>query len=815
MNLAKLEPTKELCVFFVCTENEIINEDLESTLSNYLNTQPSSKYKIDLYLYLNKVIDKSKVGHIKERISKNIFVNKVEFYSLDLSEHRDVFWYPWSKMPKPYTLPEYGYTSGANVLFYESIDDMMNKEEGYKNFLMLEADSEPLCKNWFDILVNYCKKNKFEIAGSTYKGDQQVHKESKYKDHLNGIALYRNNEKLKKILKGGREVIKKELPKSGFLNFDVANYIFYKRNEGDFGYKNISHIVNVSDPRDSFMSNDLILEKNPEAVIVHKKKTSERKKVDPSIFHKNGLKDIPVCILNQYCGSEYIKSTNLEIARELSKKDFIYSMPVCFKIKTPLNSHIYINCICKEKLLSFPNNFFENIDGDIREINFFNFAKVFENNYIHPISILVDIRFSKKIDISLWDHFHSLLFVIKRSPYTFSFWKDIFDLASSHFNKHEIKNFHQKIQGPNRENALKNFMKKDFESNFFLNSFFEDSLYNIKDEEINELVNSINIFDITLIDQVTWIIYKQTYDFDVSNIPFKRIRHNPSIDKLIIDKNSLDPKILNYIQNKHSIYENIYNKCVFKKLEEPQQKTGELNKIPLIISPDKEVFDCCESSLLNYFSEIKGSGVIQTVELEDMKGCSVIASCKTPRKKKISSELMLNKINQEDLAPLCFFIQPKDFKKNYKTTFRQLQSLLSEIGLNTSNNILSLNPASRASIRNWDLDFLRENKNEISPIIRFFSDAKSKDPITFYEYDIFIDFIRDNEIKVSTCWNVKNDFKKILEPIYGLVFEPHFLKNEKNIKEKNKLPEDVLKEININSQWERKFISNIKDFCVL
>ncbi len=814
MNFKKLAPTKDLCVFFVCTENEIINEDLESTLSNYLNTQPSSKYKIDLYLYINKVIDKDKVKCIKERISKNVFVNKVEFYSLDLSEHRDVFWYPWSKMPRPYELPEYGYTSGANVLFYESIDDMMNKKEGYKNFLMLEADSEPLCNNWFDVLLDYCRNNTFEIAGSVYKGDQQVHKESKYKDHLNGIALYRNSEKLKTILKGGQEVIKKELPESGFLNFDVANYIFYKRNEGKFDYKNTSHIVNMSDPRDSLTSNDLIIEKNPEAAILHKKKSSERVKVDPSVFHQNELKDIPVCVLNTYSGSEYVKSISLEIIRELSKSDSLYPIPICFKIKTRLNSHIYINCLCKEKILSFPNNFFENIDGDVREITFFNFAKIIENNYTHSVSILVDIRFSKKIDISLWDHFNQILFLLKRSPYTFSFWKGLFDLASSQYSKYEIKTFHQKIKEPKRSNAFKNFLQKDFESDFFLNSFFEGSLYDFEDEEINELITSINMFDITLIDQVIWVIYKQTYEFDVSEMSFKGIRHNPTVDKIIINKEDVDIKTLVNIQKKHSIYENIYNKYVFKKIKEPKQETEIQNEVPLIISPDKEVIDCCKSSFIEYFST-KEEKTIEIIELEDLQGCSIMAYCRKPQERIISAELMLSKVHQGDLAPLSFFIEPKHFEENYTNTFYQLLFFLLDMNLKASSNMLFLDPISRASIRNWDLDFLRENKKEISPMIRFFTNVKSGDPVTFYQYDIFTDFIRNNKIKASTCWNLKNDFKKILEPIYGLVFEPHFLKKEYFTEKKGDLTEEIKKEVNIPSQWERKFIFLIKKFCVL
>ena len=567
MKLGKLSSTNKLCVFFICTENEIINEDLESTLCKYLNKTPSVKYKIDIYLYVNKVIENNKISRIRKRIKSNPLVNKIEVYSLDLPESIDVFWYPWGCMPKPRAMPELGYTSGANTLFYESIEDMMNKKECYENFLMLEADSQPLVENWFDILIEYCQKNSFEIAGSTYKGRQQIHKQSRFKEHLNGVALYRNNSKLKNILKGSREVIKNELPQTGYLNFDIANYIFYKRNELKYEYKKMDHIINMSDPKDSIITEKEVLEENPKGVILHKKKNEKEQEIDFKIFKKTNLKDIPVCMLSEHCGSEYIKSVNIEILKLLSKKDFQYSKPVCFRITTSSNSHIYINSICEEKITTYPKSFFKNIGKNIQDINYINFAKIFENRHVYPISILIDSRYCSKLDLSLWDQFKALIHLVERSPYIFCFWKDLIDLASSQFAKYEINNFHAYLEEPYRSSFFNDFMEKRFESNSFFKAFFEQNVNSIDDEKINKLLSHFNIFDINLIDEVLASIYKQTYNSNIESINFNEINHNPTINKIIKSENDLEDET-GMIYEKHSLYKNIYNRTVIKTIVE-------------------------------------------------------------------------------------------------------------------------------------------------------------------------------------------------------------------------------------------------------
>ena len=113
-----------------------------------------------------------------------------------MSQEEDCFWYPWSfsQKIKPKDKPELGYTSGANLLFYDSIDMMF--ETDYKDFLMLECDTKPMRKNWFDVIHSYCQKHSFEIAGSTYKGSASWHSDSEYKDHINGVAIYRNSKVL-------------------------------------------------------------------------------------------------------------------------------------------------------------------------------------------------------------------------------------------------------------------------------------------------------------------------------------------------------------------------------------------------------------------------------------------------------------------------------------------------------------------------------------------------------------------------------------------------------------------------------------------
>ena len=60
----KLSYTKKMSVFFVCTNREFEERDLETCIFQFLNKTPSSKYKFDLILCFNKILEQDSLDHL-------------------------------------------------------------------------------------------------------------------------------------------------------------------------------------------------------------------------------------------------------------------------------------------------------------------------------------------------------------------------------------------------------------------------------------------------------------------------------------------------------------------------------------------------------------------------------------------------------------------------------------------------------------------------------------------------------------------------------------------------------------------------------
>jgi hypothetical protein len=153
----------------------------------------SDKY---FYNFINQIVKKTPKEHTKD-ISFKIFINKssslipkeavaslkqvfefVDVINLNLEKHEDL--YLKRDLPTKEPLPELGYLSGPNKMFYDAIKVCSE----YNTTLLLETDCL-LGKNWLHRINDYIRtSNGFWISGSMYDGNANF--EKYMKSHING-----------------------------------------------------------------------------------------------------------------------------------------------------------------------------------------------------------------------------------------------------------------------------------------------------------------------------------------------------------------------------------------------------------------------------------------------------------------------------------------------------------------------------------------------------------------------------------------------------------------------------------------------------
>lgn len=222
----------------------------------------------DLFIFVN-ASSKSFEKYIKEKKLKYDF--NIYFVNLNLNSSEDVYdksFHPFN----PTEITPYSLTSGPNILFFESLNYLIDYPIKYKSFLLLETDVE-LIDGWISTFLTFVNNNNFVIAGSKYKGDNAYHKNLSYREHLNGVAIYKNSKQLKKILdKSEKFLLRKVSHGLSYLSFDVAIYESCK-NDKDYynNFINTDFIVNISDPIDSKKTLDEVISLYPNTKILHKK----------------------------------------------------------------------------------------------------------------------------------------------------------------------------------------------------------------------------------------------------------------------------------------------------------------------------------------------------------------------------------------------------------------------------------------------------------------------------------------------------------------------------------------------------------------
>lgn len=268
--------TNQLAVFYLCCEREIISGQLEKSLRLFTENTPSQQYSFDLLVCVDKLENpeavKEHLNRIVEVVGCNC-INKIDVKLIPIPPEDNVFTYDISSYINQPHKPRLGASHGVNQLFYDGLKQMMS--EKYKHLLMLETDCQPVQKYWFDTCLTYCEKDPdFVVAGSKHKGASDMHRNTDYANHINGVALYRNDDRLAQLLTGGEEYLEAHVKKNKdkpVMNFDVANYLFAKNEKLEEYLVDTKFISNYSSAENKETSVKRVLTRHPDTVILHKK----------------------------------------------------------------------------------------------------------------------------------------------------------------------------------------------------------------------------------------------------------------------------------------------------------------------------------------------------------------------------------------------------------------------------------------------------------------------------------------------------------------------------------------------------------------
>lgn len=249
-------------LLLLATEKEYSQGSIKSCLDSYIKTLPKDQ-KLDVIIFIDTISSPLNLGEY----GKNI---KINAFPLMMRPEDNIY---YRSAPENFqNPPRLGLSHGPNFLFFEAFKVV--KELAYRNVLLIESDTKAVCSSdlWIDTVIEYIKKEDFIIAGSKYKGSVDI-KGQYWENHLNGVAIYKNNEALHEILSGTEKYIEKNIKKYDYrLNFDVAIDLYLNDfPEQKILYKDTDFIVNASHPLDAGRPAIEILMQNPNAKIIHKK----------------------------------------------------------------------------------------------------------------------------------------------------------------------------------------------------------------------------------------------------------------------------------------------------------------------------------------------------------------------------------------------------------------------------------------------------------------------------------------------------------------------------------------------------------------
>ncbi len=271
-----MDYTKYLSVTYVCTKKEYLSGELTDSINRFLSMKPSRAYCFDLFLIFDQG-DESEYSSLLD-FESNKNVNKVFTHSLNIPDKDNIYVRSRHSLKKfkEFSEPALGLSAGPNNLFFGAMNYLSNKDYDY--CMLLETDTRPVKYFWFDLLFKYSQNNDFLIGGSTYKGSVQIPEGAAWADHLNGVAIYKNCEKLHDLFSTSKAHII-QLIQDGlhdfFVNFDIGINYYIKSSDSLLDKYNdvvdTDIIINASLGADASIKEQDILTKHKKAIILHQK----------------------------------------------------------------------------------------------------------------------------------------------------------------------------------------------------------------------------------------------------------------------------------------------------------------------------------------------------------------------------------------------------------------------------------------------------------------------------------------------------------------------------------------------------------------
>ena len=496
---------KKLCVFYPCTKKEYENGDLTKSISKILDKIPSFSFSFDLFLIFDNVLSSISIENILTSSVNQKCINEVFVHDLKLYPSNNLYIKTWeNRTDLPEILPPHGVSSGPNNSFYQSLYYLLSHKNNYEHALLLETDIQILKPLWLDHFIKYCDNNNFTIAGSKYKGIQKWHRVLDYKDHLNGIAIYRLNSDLETLLIHSEQhlINQVSLNKIPFINFDIAIDEWRRSPAGQHFFNDDNKLVdtdfitNASDPEDTHLSQSKILKHYPNTIILHHKTSSDNFSfvseasdqnydyIDNNIknhklfFSKPGSKiNIPLFFHIPKNAGTFTEGLILNLMRHYNRLNFQSENPRELRITIDNKECFNIFFIDTDNLIT-SSNLFSHIDSITYSIEISNLPKDFFLA-INPFSITVNSNGFRKLN-KFFDLFDSSFynfspFCILRDPLDRAL--SLYEYNNSHISSHDEK--HGLIS---YENFIEYTSSMQFEDAWLVRN-----LLDVKDQhEINE-----------------------------------------------------------------------------------------------------------------------------------------------------------------------------------------------------------------------------------------------------------------------------------------------------------------------------------------
>jgi hypothetical protein len=272
-----MQYTNKLAIAFLCSQKEYQDGDINHCLKYYFGLGASKKYQFDLFFIFDQGDPEDYQDLLTHESCK--FINKIHVHSLNLSDQENLYVRTDHsyELYEEYGFPDLGLSSGPNNSFFQGFDFLFGND--HENFLVLESDTRPVKYCWFDHMYKYCSEEDFLIAGSHYEGIVELPEDCEWKDHLNGVAIYKNCDLSKELLSESLSKVK-QMVKEGvhgyFINYDIGVFYTIESSEENInkyksGYKDTKLISNMSLGIDSKLKESYICQKNRDLVILHQK----------------------------------------------------------------------------------------------------------------------------------------------------------------------------------------------------------------------------------------------------------------------------------------------------------------------------------------------------------------------------------------------------------------------------------------------------------------------------------------------------------------------------------------------------------------